>query len=409
MAQTPSAPVTAAVGAGSPEGRTAGRNARSPSGQDPDSRPAQRSEAHADRVGSDAGADGQPASALPAATLIRWLRDMLLIREFEVRTMQAYQDKKIGGFCHVYIGQEAVAVGCTAAVEPRDPIVTAYRDHGHALARGMAPRYCMAEMFGRIGGCAKGKGGSMHMFDRANNLFGGHGIVGAQTPLGAGLAFATKYEDEVLRNGRSDRVTLCFLGDGALNQGAFHEAKNLAGLLDLPVVFIVENNGYSMGTSISRGTTMGHDLSVKAAAYGIESAAIDGMDVMAVYDRMKPLCDRVRRASRPAFVDMRTYRFKGHSMSDPRKYRTLEEEQKYEKEDPIIRLGAWLEQHREFDKASFDDMVREVRNEVRDCVKWADASPPPGLEELYTDVYVERWGPYTGTSLPQMLRGEEGA
>jgi len=267
----------------------------------------------------------------------------------------------------------------------------------------------MAEMFGRIGGCAKGKGGSMHMFDKANNLFGGHGIVGAQTPLGAGLAFATKYEDEVLNGGRSDRVTLCFLGDGALNQGAFHEAKNLAGLLDLPVVFIVENNGYSMGTAISRGTTMGHDLSVKAAAYGIESAVVDGMDVMAVYDGMKGLCDRVRRLSRPAFVDMRTYRFKGHSMSDPRKYRTLEEEQRYEKEDPIVRLGAWLEKHREFDKGRFDEMVREVRHEVRECVKWADASPPPGLEELYTDVYVERWGPYTGTTLPQMLREREGA
>ena len=159
---------------------------------------------------------------------------MLLIREFEVRTMQAYQDKKIGGFCHIYIGQEAVAVGCTAAVQHADPVVTAYRDHGHALARGMDPKYCMAEMFGRIGGCAKGKGGSMHMFDKPNNLFGGHGIVGAQTPLGAGLAFAKKYQDEVIEGGVNKHVTLCFLGDGALNQGGFYEAMNLASLFDIP-------------------------------------------------------------------------------------------------------------------------------------------------------------------------------
>ncbi|MED6306869.1 MAG: thiamine pyrophosphate-dependent enzyme, partial [Planctomycetota bacterium] len=214
------------------------------------------------------------ARSLPPQTLLEWLRMMVLIREFEVRTMQAYQDRKIGGFCHVYIGQEAVAVGCTAAVEHEDPIVTAYRDHGHALARGMDPKYCMAEMFGRIGGCAKGKGGSMHMFDRDNNLFGGHGIVGAQTPLGAGLAFGTKYIDEVINGGRSQRVTLCFLGDGALNQGALHEAMNLAGLLNLPVIFVVENNGYSMGTSIHRGTTMADEITSKAIGYGMMSAQI---------------------------------------------------------------------------------------------------------------------------------------
>ena len=166
--------------------------------------------------------------------LHEWLRQMLLIREFEVRTMQAYQDKKIGGFCHIYIGQEAVAVGCTAAVRHADPIVTAYRDHGHALARGMHPKYCMAEMFGRIGGCAKGKGGSMHMFDKPNNLFGGHGIVGAQTPLGAGLAFAKKYQDEVIDGGTNEHVTLCFLGDGALNQGAFYEAMKRKGIVPPP-------------------------------------------------------------------------------------------------------------------------------------------------------------------------------
>ncbi len=341
---------------------------------------------------------------ISATTLKQWLREMFLIREFEVRCMQAYQDKKIGGFCHVYIGQEAVAVGCVAALQHRDPLVTAYRDHGHALARGMAPKHCMAEMFGRIGGCAKGKGGSMHMFDKANNLFGGHGIVGAQCPLGAGLAFGTKYEDEVINGGKSDRVTMCFLGDGALNQGAFHEAMNLAGLLDLPVIYVVENNGYSMGTAIERGTTMGHRIIAKAEGYGIEGVEVDGMDVLNVYASMKDLVDRCRATSRPAMVDMRTYRYKGHSMSDPRKYRTREEEEQYEANDPIGKLEKHLKQAKLLTDAEQEKMYDAVREEVRAGVAWAEASPVPSMDELYHDVYVERWGPYTGTSLPLMLR-----
>ena len=211
---------------------------------------------------------------------LHYYREMLLIRRFEEKAGQLYGMGLIGGFCHLYIGQEAVAVGCTAAVQHADPVVTAYRDHGHALARGMDPKYCMAEMFGRIGGCAKGKGGSMHMFDKPNNLFGGHGIVGAQTPLGAGLAFAKKYQDEVIDGGTNEHVTLCFLGDGALNQGAFYEAMNLASLFDVPVIFVVENNGYSMGTSIHRGTTMAHELKSKAIGYGIDAAVVEGMDVL---------------------------------------------------------------------------------------------------------------------------------
>ena len=205
----------------------------------------------------------KPSALLPEATLVQWLRDMYLIREFENRTAQAYQQAKIGGFCHLYIGQEAVAVGTIAALEPDDPIVHAYRDHGHALARGMDPRVCMAEMYGKVTGCAKGKGGSMHMFDKPHWFFGGHGIVGAQTPLGTGLAFAARYEWEVLGKalpnpGVADgqrakkKVSLAFLGDGALNQGALHEAMNLAGLWDLPVIYVVGNNGYSMGTSSER-------------------------------------------------------------------------------------------------------------------------------------------------------------
>jgi pyruvate dehydrogenase E1 component alpha subunit len=354
--------------------------------------------------GGGGGAKVNLAVALSTDVLTRWLRDMVLIREFEVRTMQAYQNRQIGGFCHVYIGQEAVAVGCTAAVNPDDPIITAYRDHGHALARGMAPRYCMAEMFGKIGGCAKGKGGSMHMFDKEHHLFGGHGIVGAQIPLGAGLAFATKYIDEVITQKKNSKVTLCFFGDGAINQGAFHEALNLAGLFNLPVVFICENNGYSMGTAIDRGTTMAHDLSVKARAYGMDSAVVDGMDVLNVYDGMKPVCDRARETSRPCFVDMRTYRFKGHSMSDPRKYRTKEEEAQYESQDPIDRLAKWLQDERDFTEDDYKQLLKDVRREVRDCVKWSEQSPlPVAAEELYKDVYVDEWGPYRGTSLPLML------
>ena len=345
------------------------------------------------------------ASSLPASELVDWLRQMMLIREFEVRTMQAYQNRKIGGFCHVYIGQEAVAVGSLACLRPEDPVITAYRDHGHALARGMAAKYCMAEMYGKIGGCAKGKGGSMHMFDRDNNLFGGHGIVGAQTPLGAGLAFGTKYIDEVIDGGKSSRVTLCFLGDGALNQGALHEAKNLAGLLDLPVIFVVENNGYSMGTSIQRGTTMAHEICEKARGYGMQALEIDGMDVFSVYDGMKPLIDDVRESSRPAFVDIRTYRFKGHSMSDPRKYRTRDEEQVYEAGDPIGKLRDFLFAQGHINDDSFSALGKEIKKEVREAVKWAEDSPAPEVaQELYHDVYVSEFGPYTGTSLPEMCK-----
>ena len=246
------------------------RTARTPrlsaaSGLEPTIQETKMSTVHANQSTQLSG-NSRKLPSLPPATLTKWLRDMHLIREFEVRCMQSYQEKKIGGFCHVYIGQEAVAVGCTQAVRPEDPIITAYRDHGHALARGMTSRACMAEMYGKVGGCAKGKGGSMHMFDRPNNLYGGHGIVGAQTPLGTGLAFATKYEDEVINGGKNRRVTLCFLGDGAVNQGAFYETMNLAGLFDIPVIFIVENNGYSMGTAIARGTTMAHSLVTRPPA-----------------------------------------------------------------------------------------------------------------------------------------------
>jgi pyruvate dehydrogenase E1 component alpha subunit len=243
----------------------------------------------------------------------------------------------------------------------------------------------------------------MHMFDKPHWMFGGHGIVGAQCPLGAGLAFATKYIDEVVNGGKSSKVTLCFLGDGALNQGAFHEAMNLAGVLNLPVIYCCENNGYSMGTAISRGTTMGHDITTKAIGYGMDSAVIEGMNVISVYNGMKPIVEKCRETSRPAFVDIRTYRFKGHSMSDPRKYRTKDEEGQYEEQDPIDKLAAHLTEQHGMSKEEYDTLAKDVKQQVRESVEWADQSPVPPIEELYRDVYVEQWGPYTGTIPPEMM------
>ena len=332
----------------------------------------------------------RPSSDLSDETLLGWLRDMQLIREFENRTTQAYQQAKIGGFCHVYTGQEALVVGTFASVEHEDPVVTAYRDHGHALARGMSARACMAEMFGRTTGCAKGKGGSMHMFDKPNHLYGGHGIVGAQTPLGAGLAFAAKYELEVMKKGEK-RVALCYLGDGALNQGALHEAMNLAGLWSLPVIYIVENNGYSMGTSIARGTTAADDLTKKAEAYDIDGFCFDGMNILDVYDNFKPIADACREEQKPAFVDIRTYRYKGHSMSDPQKYRTREEVQKYEQErDSIAMLAAHLMNDRKcLSESKWQALQDELAEIVKDAVQFAEDSPWPDPEkELYSDVMV---------------------
>jgi pyruvate dehydrogenase E1 component alpha subunit len=340
--------------------------------------------------------------SLPDKTLLGWLRDMQLIREFENRTAQAYQQAKIGGFCHVYTGQEALVVGTFAAVNKDDPVVTAYRDHGHALARGMSPEACMAEMFGKISGCAKGKGGSMHMFDRPNELYGGHGIVGAQSALGVGLAFSVKYEREVLQRdvyGKDNppkRVALCYLGDGALNQGCLHESMNLAGLFSLPVIYIVENNGYSMGTSIARGTTMADDLTAKGKAYGMLSRKIDSMDILDVYTEFKKIADECREEQKPAFVDIRTYRYKGHSMSDPQKYRTREEVERYEKErDSIAMLVGHLMRDRQcLTEEQWNAMQDEIRQQVLAAVKFAEEAPEPGTEELYTDVFVN--------PLPQM-------
>jgi len=336
----------------------------------------------------------RPSDNLPDETLIKWLYYMQLIRDFEARTMQNYQQAKIGGFCHIYSGQEASAVGTNAAAEPTDPMVLAYRDHGHALARGMHPAACMAEMFGKLAGCAKGKGGSMHMFDRPHNLFGGHGIVSAQTPLGTGLAFAARYKWEVLETGPK-QVCLCYLGDGAIDQGAFHEAKNLASLFSIPVIYIIENNGYSMGTAIHRHTANSDHLTMRGEAYGIKSIEIDGLDIRNVYDKMKPLVDECRDLQRPGFVDLKTYRYQGHSMSDPQKYRTKAEVESFKEQDSIANLLSHLLTPKAdggrgcLTEADWKAMQAEIRQIVMEAVEYAEKAPDPDPEtELVTDTYA---------------------
>jgi len=331
----------------------------------------------------------RPVDSLTDEALVGWLRSMQRIREFETRTQQAYQQAKIGGFCHIYSGQEACAVGTIACLRDDDPVITAYRDHGHALARGMSPRACMAEMFGKAAGCAKGKGGSMHMFDRPNWLYGGHGIVGAQTPLGAGLAFATRYEWEVLGTGEK-KVCLCFLGDGAVDQGAFHEALNLASLFSLPVLYVIENNGYSMGTAIGRHAANHENLVKRGESYGIESLQIDGLDVRDVYDQFKPLADACREEQRPAFVDLLTYRYQGHSMSDPQKYRTKDEVDEYKQRDSIEVLLAYLRDERgAIDEDGWKAMKGEIRDEIKDALEFAERADEPDVRaELYSDVFI---------------------
>jgi len=339
----------------------------------------------------------RPSELLDGPKLIGMLEQMMLIRRFEERCAQSYQQAKIGGFCHLYIGQEAVAVGSIAALNHDDPIITAYRDHGHALARGMPPKYAMAELFGKITGCSKGKGGSMHFFDRQRHMYGGHAIVGGQCPLGVGLAFGIQYNGE-------KKVCICSLGDGALNQGAFHESMNLAAIWKLPIIFLVENNNYSMGTHIARGTAMAGDLCTKAASYGVRSASCNGMDVLATYDCVKELADEIRFSQDgPAFIDCQTYRYKGHSMSDPQKYRTRDEVATYEKNGPINALVTHLINKGIATQEKVDQINRQAKEQALAAVKYADESPEPSVEELFTDVYSQPFGPYTKGELPEML------
>ncbi|MDX1419657.1 MAG: pyruvate dehydrogenase (acetyl-transferring) E1 component subunit alpha [Rubricoccaceae bacterium] len=312
--------------------------------------------------------------------LLAMYRNMLLQRRFEERAAQMYGRQKIAGFLHLYIGQEAVSVGAVEAVRDDDPIITAYRDHGLALARGMSTNAGMAELFGKIDGCSRGKGGSMHFFDVEKHFYGGHGIVGGQIPVGVGMAFALKYQE-------TGGCALTFFGDGAINQGAFHEAANLAALYELPVLLIVENNEYAMGTSVERASAE-PDLYKQAYAYGMTGALVDGMSLFEVYHAIGELAEEAR-AGKPALVEIRTYRYRGHSMSDPQKYRTKEELEAKKDEDPILRVKSYILDHDLADLEALDAMDEEVKDEVRAAVEFAEQSEFPPVETMYEDVYVQ--------------------
>jgi pyruvate dehydrogenase E1 component alpha subunit len=312
---------------------------------------------------------------------VEMLAMMLLIRRFEERASQQYQTQKIGGFCHLYIGQEAVVTGAVAATRSDDYIITAYRDHAHALARGTSVDACMAELFGKVTGCSRGLGGSMHYFDKARHMYGGHAIVGAHVPLATGIAFAAKYRKE-------DRVTLCFFGDGAINQGAFHEALNLAGLFKLPVIFICENNYFAMGTSVKRSTSL-EQIADRAEGYDMPSEIIDGMNFREVRDKLSEIIASIRKDPHPAFVEARTYRYRGHSMSDPASYRTKEELEKYRLEDPIIRLRAQLTRENRLTNEQFDALDKKAKEMAMASVKFAEKSPEPPIEDLHAYTYVD--------------------
>jgi pyruvate dehydrogenase E1 component alpha subunit len=339
---------------------------------------------------SDAKSDTQvtvnsdSTSATPAAALnTELLYSMLLQRRFEERCAEMYAIGRIGGFCHLYIGQEAVSTGIISLLRPDDYIITTYRDHGQALARGMTPRAVMAELFGRQDGCAKGKGGSMHMFDKQLGFLGGHGIVGGHVPIAAGVGFAIRY-----RGG--DQVIACFMGESVVNTGAFHEALNMAALWKLPCVFIIENNRYGMGTALERASSI-HDIYKRGASYDMPRDVVDGQDVLAVRKAMTEAIDRARKESMPTLLEVRTYRFMGHSMSDAVSgtYRTKEELEQYLKRDPIALHRQRMEEAGEISAAEVTAMDEEIKKLVQDSIDFAEASPELPLEALMEDILVE--------------------
>jgi pyruvate dehydrogenase E1 component alpha subunit len=312
--------------------------------------------------------------------LLQMLYQMTLIRRFEEKAAEVYSLGKIGGFCHLYIGQEAVAVGALSALRPDDYVLTSYRDHGHALAKGMSPDSLMAELYGKATGCSKGKGGSMHFFGEEVSFLGGHGIVGGQIPLATGIAFASKYKG-------TDQVTLCFFGEAAVNQGAFHESLNMAQLWKIPCIYICENNRYGMGTSLERAMSL-QDIAKKGDAYNMASEFVDGMDVLAVREAILRAAERGRKEYLPTLIEVRTYRFMGHSMSDPGNYRTRAEIEKYQERDPIKLFISSLKEKNILDDAELKRIEERVRDEVEQSVKFAEESPFPAPEELYTDIYA---------------------
>jgi len=312
----------------------------------------------------------------------RWLREMMLIRRFEEKAGEAYSLGKIGGFCHLYIGQEAVAVGSLAALGPEDYITCSYREHGHALARGISARAVMAELFGKADGCSGGKGGSMHLFDASLGFLGGHGIVGGHIPLTTGMAFAAKYRNTA-------QVAVCYFGEAAVNNGAFHEALNMAALWKLPAIYLCENNRYGMGTALERASAL-YDISERACSYDMANEVVDGQDVLTMNAAMERAVQRARTEKHPTLLEVRTYRFMGHSMSDPihGHYRTREEVEDQRKRDPITVWSHRLIEDGLMDEAGVRAMDKAVLDEVDDAYQFADQAADPDPEQLYTDVYA---------------------
>jgi pyruvate dehydrogenase E1 component alpha subunit len=317
---------------------------------------------------------------------LKWYEDMLLMRRFEERCGQLYGQQKIKGFLHLYIGQEAVVAGAMSTLTGDDNMITAYRDHAHAIAKGTSPRAVMAELYGKSTGCSKGKGGSMHMFDFKHRFFGGHGIVGGQVPLGAGIAFADQYKG-------TKNVTVCYMGDGAVRQGAFHEALNMAMTWKLPVIFVIENNFYAMGTSVARTSNV-TNLHKLGLAYDMPSEPVDGMTVETVHEAMDKAVKRARAGNGPTLLEMITYRYKGHSMSDPAKYRKKEEVESYKIKDPIEIILKTIRDKNFASDSHLEEIEKRVKDIVDDCVTFAEESPYPDADELYKDVYIQEDYPF---------------
>lgn len=319
-------------------------------------------------------------------TYMFWFESMLLMRKFEEKAGQLYGMQKIRGFCHLYIGQEACAAGSVSALKKGDKYITAYRDHAHPLALGTSPNLVMAELFAKETGVSKGKGGSMHIFDKEHGFFGGHGIVGAQVPLGAGIGFAEKY------NG-TDNLCICYMGDGAVRQGAFHEALNLAMLWAIPVIFVIENNGYAMGTSVQRTSNV-HELYKLGESYDIPSEPVDAMNVEAVHEAVSRAAVRARAGEGPTLLEFRTYRYKGHSMSDPQKYRTKEEVEEYKQRDPLEQVRGTILTKKIATEKDLEEIEHKVNAQVEESVKFAEESKYPDPSEALHDIYAQSDYPF---------------
>jgi pyruvate dehydrogenase E1 component alpha subunit len=319
------------------------------------------------------------------AQLVSMYRKMFLVRRFEERAGQQYGLAKIAGFCHLYIGQEAVAVGANEAIRPDDYMIAAYREHGHALARGSHPGMVMAELFGRTGGYSKGKGGSMHIFDIEHHFYGGYGIVGGQIPLATGMAFASRYRNE-------EAVTVCFFGEAAANQGSFHESLNMASKWKLPVIYVCENNRYGMGTAITRVAAV-HEIHKRAAGFAMRGDKVNGMDSLEVFDVVSDCAEYCRSGKGPVLLEANTYRFRGHSMADPANYRSKTEVEEERANDPIPRLREHIIKRKAATPAELDAIDEAVKREVDEAVKFADSSPEPSVDELWRDTIVDEGEP----------------